>query len=193
MLEHCVCHVISCIVCHFIALCMLGCILVAFHACHAYRIVFGIGVSPSTGDEVRFILRVTECVSIPSHRHSGLSMMELGFSCVFMCIHPILNCAIRLLGHHASVYVIGGTRIEACIYLWYTLLCPYPALCCSNPRINKLPEFGALSKKNHKTEANRGIPVDFRAKQPKHTAFIRSKAVPGLHASFTAFLVKLIN
>ena len=59
----------------------------------------------------------------PSHRHSGLSMMELGFSCSFMCIHPILSCAFRLLGHHASVCVIGGTRIETCIYL-----CKYIAM-----------------------------------------------------------------
>ncbi|KAI8007810.1 hypothetical protein LOK49_LG07G01020 [Camellia lanceoleosa] len=50
---------------HFIALCMLGCILVAFHAYHAYCIVFGIGVSPGTGNEVHSVLRVTECVSIP--------------------------------------------------------------------------------------------------------------------------------
>ena len=71
-------------VCHFIALCMLGCILVAFHVYHAYCIVLGIGVSPSTGNEGRFVLRVTERVSIPSHQHSGLSMMELGLV-VFIC------------------------------------------------------------------------------------------------------------
>ena len=57
------------------------------HACHAYCIVLGIGVSPSTGNEGRFVLRVTERVSIPSHRHSGLSMMEFRFCCVYMCIH----------------------------------------------------------------------------------------------------------
>ena len=58
------CHIEHC-VCHFIALCMLCCILVAFHAYHAYCIVSGIGVSPGTGNEVHFVLRVTECVSIP--------------------------------------------------------------------------------------------------------------------------------
>ena len=99
-------------VCHFITLCMLGCILVAFHAYHAYCIVFGIGVSPGTGNEVRSLLRVTERVSIPGHRHSGLTMMESRSCCVFMCIHFILSRAIRLLGHHASRCVIGGTRIE---------------------------------------------------------------------------------
>ena len=52
-------------VCHSITFCMLGCILVAFHAYHAYCIVFGIGVSPGTGNEARFVLRVTERVSIP--------------------------------------------------------------------------------------------------------------------------------
>ncbi|KAF5933372.1 hypothetical protein HYC85_029543 [Camellia sinensis] len=36
----------------------------AFHACHAYYIVFGIGVSPGTGNEAHFVLRVTERVSI---------------------------------------------------------------------------------------------------------------------------------
>ncbi|GMP79249.1 hypothetical protein CsSME_00034873 [Camellia sinensis var. sinensis] len=49
--------------------------------------------------------------------------MELGFSCSFMCILPILSCAFRLLCHHASVCVIGGTRIETCIYL-----CKYIAM-----------------------------------------------------------------
>ena len=81
--------------------------------------------------------RETRCISysvwrkasqFTSHRHSGLSMMELGFSCVFMCIHPILNCAFWLLGHHASVCVIDGTRIEACIYLWKYIAMP---LSCS--------------------------------------------------------------
>ena len=99
-------------VCHFIALCMLGCILVAFHAYHAYCIVFGIGVSPSTGNEGRFVLRVTERVSIPCHRHSGLPMIEFRSCYVFKCIHFTLSRAIRLLGHHASRCVIGGTRIE---------------------------------------------------------------------------------
>ena len=89
-------------VCHFIACCMLGCILVAFHACHAYYIVFGIGVSPSTGNEVRFVLRVTERVSILGRRHSGLSMMESRSCCVYVCIHFILSRANRL-SHHASI------------------------------------------------------------------------------------------
>ena len=74
--------------------------------------MFGIGVSPSTGNEGRFILRVTERVSIPGRRHSGLIMMESRPCCVYMCIHFTLSRAIRLLGHHASGCVIDGTRIE---------------------------------------------------------------------------------
>ena len=101
----------------FIALCMPRLYLSCIHAYHAYCIVFGIGVSPGTGNELRFVLRVTERVSIPSHRHSGLPMMELGSCCVYTCIHSILSCTFRLLCHHASICVIGGTRIEACIYL----------------------------------------------------------------------------
>ena len=86
--------------------------LSCIHACHAYCIVLGIGVSPSTGNEGRFVLRVTERVSILSHRHSRLSMMEFRSCCVYMCIHFILSRAIRLLGHYASICVIGSTRIE---------------------------------------------------------------------------------
>ena len=118
-------------VCHFIALCMLGCILVAYHA---YCIVLGIGVSPSTGNEGRFVLRVTERVSIPSHRHSGLSMMEFRSCCIYMCIHFILSRAIRLLGHHASICVIGGTRIEdytprrVVMHTYVKILCHAPLL-----------------------------------------------------------------
>ncbi|KAF5933161.1 hypothetical protein HYC85_029332 [Camellia sinensis] len=52
-------------------------------------------------------------------------------------------------------------------------------------RISNFAERGTLSKKNYQTEANWGIPVDFRARQPGHASSIRSKAVPGLHASFT--------
>ena len=124
----------------------------------------------------------------PSHRHSGLSMMELGFSCSFMCIRPILSCAFRLLGHHASVCVIGGTRIETCIYL-----CKYIAMPLSCSLLQQNEEsatFGAWHAFQEKvsTEANWGIPVDFRARQSGHASSIRSKAVPGLHASFICFL-----
>ena len=80
--------------------------------CHFICIVFGIGVSPGTGNEGRFVLRVTERVSISCRRHSGLPMMEFRSCCVFMCIHFILSRAIQLLGHHASICIIGGTRIE---------------------------------------------------------------------------------
>ena len=104
------------------------------HACHAYCIVLGIGVSPSMGNEGRSVLQVTERVSIPSHRHSGLSMMEFRFCCVYMCIHSILSCTIRLLGHHASRCVIGGTRIEdytprrVVMHTYVKILCHAPFL-----------------------------------------------------------------
>ena len=174
---------------------MLGCILVAFHAYHAYCIVLGIGISPGTGNEVRFVLRVTERVSIPSHRHSGLSMMELGFRWVFMCIHSILSNANRLLGHHASICGIGGTRIETCIHLWKYIAMPLS--CSLLQQIKNQQSSGAwraFQKKYCKTEANWGIPVDFRARQPRHASSIiwrRIKAVPGLHASLLLFLVNL--
>ena len=123
----------------------------------------------------------------PSHRHSGLSMMELGFSCSFMCIHPILSCAFRFLSHHASVCVIGGTRIETCIYLCRYIAMP---LSCSLLQQNEeLATFGAWHAFQEKvsTEANWGIPVDFRARQSGHASSIRSKTVLGLHASFICF------
>ena len=120
--QYCECQVVCLRIVHAMlsrALCMPSHSIVharlyisCIHACHAYCIVLGIGVSPSTGNEGRFVLRVTERVSIPSHRHSGLFMMEFRFCCVYMCIHFILSRAIRLLGHHASICVIGGTRIE---------------------------------------------------------------------------------
>ena len=90
--------------------------------------VWGVGVSPSTGNEGRFVLQVTERVSIPNRRHSGLSMMESRSCCVYMCIHFTLSRAIRLLGHHASRCVIGGTRIEVCIHMWKYFAMP---LSCS--------------------------------------------------------------
>ncbi|GMP81183.1 hypothetical protein CsSME_00035978 [Camellia sinensis var. sinensis] len=77
--------------------------LICIHAYHAYCIVFGIGVSPGVGNEVHFVLRVTECVSIPQSPTLRIIHDGVRSCCVFMCIHPILNCAIRLLGHHASI------------------------------------------------------------------------------------------
>ena len=111
-------------VCHFIALCMRGCILVAFHAYHAYCIVFGIGVCPGTGNEVHFVLRVTECVSIPPSPTLRIIHDGVWSCCVYMCIHSILSCTIRPLGHHVSRCVISGTRIEACIHLWKYIAMP---------------------------------------------------------------------
>jgi len=102
------------------------------HACHAYCIVLGIGVSSSTGNERRFVLRVTERVSIPNHRHSGLSMMEFTFCYVYMCIHFILSRAIRLLGHHASICVIGGTGIED-YTSWRVVMHTYVKILCHAP------------------------------------------------------------
>ena len=80
----------------------------------------------------------------PSHRHSGLTMMELGFSCSFMCIHPILSRAFRLLGPHASVCVIGGTRIETCIYL-----CKYIAMPLSCSLLQQNEESATLRLGTH--------------------------------------------
>ena len=113
-------------VCHFIALCMLGCIL------DAYYIVFGIRVSQSMGNEGRFVLRVTERDSIPSHRLSGLSMMEFRSCCVYMCIHLILSRAIWLIGHHASICVIGDMRIED-YTPWRVVMHTYVKILCYAP------------------------------------------------------------
>ena len=99
-------------VCHFIALCMLGCILVAFHAYHAYCIVFRVGVNLGTGNEVRSVLRVTERVSIPSHRHSGLSMMELGlvvFTCAFI-LYWVMQMDSSAIMHRDAWLVARGSR-----------------------------------------------------------------------------------
>ena len=164
------------------------------HACHAYCIVFGIGISPGTGNEVRFVLRVTERVSIPRRRHSRFPMMEFRSCCVFMCIHFILSRAIQLLGHHASICVIGGTRIEDYTpwrvvkhtYVKNTLPCPFLALCCSKLKISSFQKPCAAFRRQVHTEANWGIAVDFRAKQPEYASFILwsgVKAVPSLHAS----------
>ena len=162
--------------------------IVAFHAYHVYCIMLGIGISPGTWNEVRFVLRVTKRVSIPSHRHSGLSMMELGFSCSFMCIHPISSCAFRLLGHHASVCVNGGTRIEASKHLRKNNAMPISCSLMQQIKNQRSSEAWHAFQEQMQTEANWGIVMDFRARQPKHTSFRRVKAVPGLHASLLAFL-----
>ena len=94
--------------------------------------MFGIGVSPTRGNEGRFVLRVTERVSIPSHWHSGLSMMEFTFCCVYMCIHFILSRAIRLLGCHASRYVIGGLRVKD-YTPWRVVMHTYVKILCHAP------------------------------------------------------------
>ena len=138
------------------------------------------------GNEGRFVLRVTERVSIPSHRHSGLSMMEFRSCCVYMCIHFILSRAIRLLGHHASICVIGGTRIEDYTPRRVVMHTYAKILCYSKSEIRSLPELGTYSKNNCKqrqTGASRGI---LRTRRPEHTSFIvrsRFEAVPGLHAN----------
>ena len=44
-------------------------------------------------------------------------MFQLASICSHVCIHSILSCASRPLGHHASRCVIGGPRVEN-----YTLL-----------------------------------------------------------------------
>ena len=121
----------------------------------SFALCFGIGVSPSTGNEGRFVLRVTERVSIPRRRHSGLPMMEFRSCCVFMCIHFTLSHAIRLLGHHASRCAIGGTRIEACIHMWkYFAMSP----CCSLlQQIRNQQPSGALHNIPRRI-ANRGKP-----------------------------------
>ena len=94
--------------------------------------MLGIGVSPNTGNEGRFVLWVTERVSIPSRRHSGLPMMEFRSCCVFMCIHFTLSHAIRLLGHHASRCVIGGTRIDD-YTPWRVVMHTYVKILCHAP------------------------------------------------------------
>ncbi|KAF5934453.1 hypothetical protein HYC85_030624 [Camellia sinensis] len=59
-------------------------------------------VSQGTENEAHFVLRVTECISIPQSLTLRITHDGVSSCCVFMCIHPILNCAFRLLGHHAS-------------------------------------------------------------------------------------------
>ena len=125
-----------------------------------------------------------------SHRHYGLYMMELGFRCSFMCIHPILSCAFRLLGHHASVCVIGGTRIETCIYLCKYIAMP---LSCSlllqneeSATFRSSARFPRITAKHRLIGSSRWISAQG---DPDTQSSIRSKAVPGLHASFTSFLI----
>ena len=146
--------------------------------------------------------RETRCISysewrnvsqFTSHLHSGLPIMELGFSCVFMCMHPIFYCAFRLLGHHASVCLIVGTRIEECIYMWKYIAMPHS---CTLLQQNKesanfqsLARFPRITAKQRLIGASRWISAQG---SPDTHHPIRSKAVPGLHASFTVFLVNLL-
>ena len=149
------------------------------HACHAYCIVIGIGVSPSTGNEGRFVLRVTERVSIPSHRHSGLSMMEFRSCRVYMCIHFILSRAIRLLGHHASICVIGGTRTED-YTPWRVVMHTYVKILWHAPLLlsvaanQESAAFQSLAR-IPRTIANRG--------KPRHREGFSAQGNPSMHHS----------
>ena len=128
----------------------------------SFALCLGIGVSPSTGNEGRFVLRVTERVSIPGRRHSELSMMESRPCCVHMCIHFILSRAIRLLGHHASICVIGGTRIED-YTPWRVVMHTYVKILCHAPLLlsvaanQKSATFRSLAR-IPRIIANRGKP-----------------------------------
>ena len=149
------------------------------HACHAYCIVLGIGVSPSTGNEGRFVLRVTERVSIPSHRHSGLSMMEFRSCCVYMCIHFILSRAIRLLGHHASICVIGGTRIED-YTPWRVVKHTYVKIHCHAP----LKLSDAANQKSAAFRSLARIPRTIATKyKPGHRKGFFAQGNPSMHHS----------
>ena len=157
--------------------------------------MFGIGVSPGTGSEVRFVLRVMERVSIPSHRHSGLPMMELGFV-VFICafiLHWLAHFAPSAIMYRDAWLVARGSRhADICEN---TLLCPFPAVCCSKSRISGLPRLGTHFKNRCKQRLIRAASWISAQRQPGHASFfIRNviKAVPGLHASLFIFLVNLL-
>ena len=172
------CYLVHC-VCHFITLCMLSCILVAFHAYHAYCIVFGIGVSPGTGNEVRSVLRVTERVSIPQSPTLRNTHDGVGFCCIFICIHFILSCAIRLLGHHASICVIGGTRTDD-YTPWRVVMHTYVKILCHAPLLlsvaanQKSAAFRSLTR-IPRTIANRG--------KPGHREGFSAQGNPSMHHS----------
>lgn len=90
---------------------MLGCMLVTL-CMPSHCFVFGVGFSPNTGNEGRFVLQVKKRASILGRQNSWLSMIELLALLAYMCIHFTSSRAIRLLDHHASRCMIGGTRIE---------------------------------------------------------------------------------
>jgi len=129
---------LSCIAClHvWVTLCLAS--WVALH-------LFGLGVSPNTRNEGRFILEVMKRASILGRRRSWSSMIKVKASCVYLCIHFTLNWAIWLLGHHASRCVISGPRVEnrSPFSLWNDreggyvyihckyIAMPFLALCCS--------------------------------------------------------------
>ena len=102
--------------------------------------MFGVGFSPNTGNEKRFVLQVTKCVSIPGRRHSGLTMMESKPCCIYTCIHFTSSRAIRLLSHRASRCVIGGTMIEVCIHMWKYFAMPFSCSLLQQIRNQQLPK-----------------------------------------------------
>ena len=154
-LLHCVCHVVAlCFACLALHVCMLKLhCMFACLICFAL-LVFGLGVSRNTRNDGRFILEVMKCASILSHRPSWSCMIEVKALCVYVCIHFILNCAIWLLGHHASRCVIGGPRVEnhsplsswndregSCAHISCKYIAmPFLALCCS--KVEKCSKTG---------------------------------------------------
>lgn len=165
----------------FIALRMLGCILVAFHAYHAY----------CTGNEARFVLRVTERVSIsksPTLRitHDGVRFccrIHMHSSYIELCNSaPRPSCIdVRDWWHEDR-----GMHIFVKIHCYALFLLSVTA----KPRINNSSESGAHFEKHCKQRLI-GASQWISARGSPTGTIHHSRAASWPARQFTAFLVNL--
>ena len=152
----------------FIALCMLGLYFSCIHAYHAYCIVFGIGVSPGTGNEARFVLRVTERVSIPKS-----PTLRITHDGVRFC------CSIHL--HSSYIELCNPTPRPSCIEMrdwWHEdrgmhisvkyIAMPLSCSLLQHIKNQQSSEAWHAFRETLQTEVNWGIPVDFRKGSPAY-------------------------
>ena len=131
----------------------------------------------------------------PSHRHSGLSMMELGFVVAFIYIAPYIELCksdSSAIMHRYARLVARGSRHA---YICEIHCCaPFLLSVAANQEsavFRGLARFPKTIAKQRLIGASSWISA---RRQPGHASFIiwrRVKTVPGLHASLLFFLVNL--
>ena len=170
-IEHCVCH--------FIALRMLGCMLVTLcMPSHLHRVWDR--SQPKHGKRGTF--RTSSDGTCLNSQSPTLRIIHDGVQ-VLLCFHV----------HSFRIESCNSTPRPSCIDMrdwWHedrglhslksshayicenTLSCPFVALCCSKSEISGLLERCAIFQEHLQPEANWVVVVDFCERQLKHASFI---------------------